>query len=331
MSNVVLGVMTDFTAVQDGDVSFHVTVERIKAIIDLFELYLERGIMYPHEAASLRGKIFFTLSAGFARVGCAATLPLVQRQYRDRTYEFHTGSDLYQSYLFFKALLPRLPRLVMPLNPPSRPPLVVYTDAAFWLKGRPPPPPGLGSQDVCAADMHLSRLRGGLGAVVYDPADKSARAAYSDPPWALLMTSWQHDKKTYIAELEALAAVAVYSTYPDMFVGRRVIHWVDNTVALAALVHGYSGKPDLAKAVNVFYLQSAALRTSVYLDWVPSKANIADLPSRKAFGDLQRELCGLGWDPSMVDSMRVPSVGQWHAPLESWFERFDRPQASNPT
>ena len=145
------------------------------------------------------------------------------------------------------------------------------------------------------------------------------------------MTSWQHDKKTYIAELEALAAVAVYSTYPDMFVGRRVIHWVDNTVALAALVHGYSGKPDLAKAVNVFYLQTAALRASVYLDWVPSKANIADLPSRKAFGDLQRELRGLGWDPSMVDGMRVPSVGQWHAPLESWFERFDRPHASNPT
>jgi len=32
--------------------------------------------------------------------------------------------------------------------------------------------------------------------------------------------------------------------------------------------------------VNVFYLQMVALRASVYFDYVPSKANIADLPSR---------------------------------------------------
>ena len=51
--------------------------------------------------------------------------------------------------------------------------------------------------------------------------------------------------------------------------GRKVNHFVDNTVALSALVHGYSGKPDLAKMVNAFYLQAAGLRTSVYFDYVP--------------------------------------------------------------
>ena len=124
--------------------------------------------------------------------------------------------------------------------------------------------------------------------------------------------------------------MGVYSTYPDLFAGRRAIHFIDNTVALAALVHGYAGKPDLAKIVNVFYLQAAALRTSVYLDWVPSKANIADLPSREALLELSFELRGLGWSPADIHELRVPSVGEWHSPLESWIDRFERTDVSPP-
>ena len=52
-----------------------------------------------------------------------------------------------------------------------------------------------------------------------------------------------------------LAALSVYSTYPDLFRGRTVNHFIDNTVAQAAFVHGYSGKVELAKVVNLFYLQ----------------------------------------------------------------------------
>ena len=44
-------------------------------------------------------------------------------------------------------------------------------------------------------------------------------------------------------------------------------------MALSAYVHGYSGKQELAKTVNVFYLQMVALRASVYFVYVPSKAN----------------------------------------------------------
>eukprot|EP00966_Prymnesium_polylepis_P306153 7074763-Prymnesium_polylepis.1 len=36
-----------------------------------------------------------------------------------------------------------------------------------------------------------------------------------------------------------------------------------------------------------------ALRASIYLDWVPSKANIADLPSRGEFAALRAELRGI--------------------------------------
>ena len=163
-----------------------------------------------------------------------------------------------------------------------------------------------------------ARLRGALGAVVYDPVDHTAYVASAEPPWALLLSSWNSSRKTYIAELETLAAIAVYSTYPSLIAGRRVNHFIDNTVALSALVHGYAGKPDLAKSVNIFYLQMIGLRASVYFDYVPSKANIADLPSRNGWTELRASLLGITLPHAMPDTLILPSVSSWAAPLAAW-------------
>ena len=67
------------------------------------------------------------------------------------------------------------------------------------------------------------------------------------------------DKKTYIAQAELIAALAAYVTLQPVcrdkaglpvpgiqLAGRRVAHFIDNTVALAALVHGYANAPDMA-------------------------------------------------------------------------------------
>ena len=326
-SNVVLGVVSDLSDSTDGTISFHVSEERVSGILEMWDLAFEKRFMSPHVASSIRGKTYFTLSAGYAMVGRAATLTLMQRQYRDVTYGFYEGSELYQSYIFFKALLPRLPHLTIDLLQSTDPPVIVYTDASFWVDRRR-------ANDQECSD-HASMLRGGLGAVVYDTRDQSLYVASAAPPWSLLLSSWRTDRKTYIAELETLAAVAVYSTLPDLLAGRKVMHWIDNTVALSALVHGYSGKPDLAKSVNIMYLQMAALRTSIYFDYVPSKANIADVPSRLfdqpdlLRTELLYELRGLP-SPSFID-LRIPSVAEWLAPLDTWLDRFDRPHTTSPT
>ena len=177
-------------------------------------------------------------------------------------------------------------------------------------------PSARGGGDECSRDR--LRLRGALGAVVYDPVSRRVVFADADPPWNILLSSWRNDRRTYIAELETLAAISVYSTYPNLFKGRRVLHFIDNTVALSALVHGYSGKPDLAKQVNVFYLQMLSLRSAVYFDYVPSKANIADLPSRRMFVQLRSELAGLRGVTRPSDVLRVPSVASWSRPLARW-------------
>ena len=146
--------------------------------------------------------------------------------YWDATHEFVVGSELHHCLLFFEALLPALPPLVLPVVPDPTPPLLVYTDASFYRAKR--------SRGEC--EHPSSRLRGALGAVVLDPVTGRVMYADADPPWGVLLSSWRLGRKTYIAELETLAAISVYTTYPDLFKGRKVNHFIDNTVAFSALV-----------------------------------------------------------------------------------------------
>ena len=314
-SNVVLGVTADLSSASSTppSVRFRAESERIQSVLAAFRAAYARGTLRPHEASSLRGKLFFVLSSAFGMVGRAATLPLVQRQYRDsRPFSFLPGSELHHSLLFFEALLPSLPPLHVPLLQSRRRPLLVYTDASFSTKRA-----RAGDHSRECRDPH-AHLVGFLGAVVYDPDTGVVHVAEGKPNWAVLLASWRDDFKTYIAELEMLAAISVYTTFPSLFSGRSATHYVDNTVALSALVHGYAGKPELAKSVNIFYLQTVALRTAVYFDYVPSKANIADLPSRRMFELLESELVGLRRTSPPHRKLRVPSVAEWDADLTSW-------------
>ena len=205
--------------------------------------------------------------------------------------------------------------------PSDKPPLLIYTDASFSRKRNLR---RLGAS--AAVDLPGGRLSGALGAVVFDPVTNEVRYAAAQPNWAILLSSWRVDRKTYIAELEELAAIAVYSTYPDLVQGRKVHHFIDNTVALSALVNGYSGK-----MTNVFYMQMIGLRASVYFDYVPSKANIADLPSRDRFDLLLPELRGLTVRGLAPDTLVVPSVASWRADLDTWADRHPlRPNTAIP-
>ena len=93
--------------------------------------------------------------------------------------------------------------------------------------------------------------------------------------------------KTYISQVELVAAIMPLYSRPDLFAGRRIIHFIDNTTALSALVNGYSGKPDLARLVNLFHVATIALGCEWWGEWVPSKANLADIPTRAESASLR--------------------------------------------
>ena len=87
-------------------------------------------------------------------------------------------------------------------------------------------------------------------------------------------------RRQQIGQVELVGAIAPYLSMPGELAGRRVIHWIDNTSALAALAKGYSGVPDSAHLVHIFHAWAAAAGTSVWFEYVPTDANPADEPSR---------------------------------------------------
>ena len=158
---------------------------------------------------------------------------------------------------------------------------------------------------------------GWLGFVVYDP--EQARFFYSDSEVPAHILDFFVKKKQKIGQCEILAASMVYTSMPELFRGRSVLHWIDNTSAISCLLHGYSGKLDSALLVNAFHLFNAGLRANIHFEYVESKANISDLPSRREFSYL---LCTLA-------AKRVPTVihaqSTWSGPIRHFLFAGMRP------
>ena len=74
-----------------------------------------------------------------------------------------------------------------------------------------------------------------------------------------------------------------FYTLPELFRNRKVIHFVDNTSAITALLNGYSKAPDSAWMVNIFHTANARIQANTWWEHVDSKANCADMPSRLDF------------------------------------------------
>ena len=232
------------------------------------------------------GKFGFLLAAAAGRVGRAATQPLVQRCHHDESTAF--DAPLRRMLKYFEAVLPRLPPFVVrvgELSASEAQHVCVYSDASYESDG-----------------TH------GLGLFLTDPVTgETLYAAGECPRW--IFERFAPDKVTYIAQLEAVAAVAAYFSFGEHLRGRRVWHFIDNTVALSSLVHGYARRPDMADMSEIFQCAVAGLGIDAWLEWVPSAANVADVPSRldKDQGVLER-----------VGARRVPLVfptaEQWDSP-----------------
>ena len=114
-----------------------------------------------------------------------------------------------------------------------------------------------------------------------------------------------------------LAGVAAYTSRPEQFRDRDVIHFIDNQGALTGLAKGYSRDVDSARLISVFHTMNAAVRANVWFEYVPSAANIADLPSRD---DLEL----LRSDAFKVECFEVvwPTVGEWEGNLIELFQKY---------
>ena len=217
---------------------------------------------------------------------------------------------------FFEVLLevdecgvPRLPPLEIHIHRHSCRPVVVYSDAMF-RRLRP------GAADLWhdARGLPFSRV----GFVVFVPGrDRPIVSRLVLPPWVYSHLS--QEASTLIQQAELIAAVGVYRTLPNLFKGEAAIHFVDNTGALSNLVHGYASRPDCGRLTNAYHLMLADLRCKVWLEWVPSKANVADLPSRDEDLPLLDAIEDAGFVAGFDEvAFDLPPLASWRAPLAAF-------------
>ena len=250
-----LGVTCDLSQAPSGVVMLSPTEGRVKEIIADLQRCKANGYMLPSEAESLFGRLGFVLRTTVGAIGRAATQPLLQRAHQQEG-PFPFTLAMHHMLDFFDATLLSLPPLRLPCGPgrlSDAAPVVVYTDASFNEAGY-----------------------SGLGIVILDGSDRYV-AGCRVPAWLLAAL---RPRGQQINHLEMAAAVAARVTFPDVLAGRKVIHFLDNTTALSKAVHGYANEPDMATITNSLHMCDAMLGIDAWWEWVPSKANVADLPSR---------------------------------------------------
>ena len=87
--------------------------------------------------------------------------------------------------------------------------------------------------------------------------------------------------KTQIIPLERIAAAGTPLTYAKYAEGRDIIFFIDNQSVCGALVKGTSKSRDIQHLATDWHFLTFQLRCRVWIEWVPSEFNPADMLSRE--------------------------------------------------
>ena len=300
-----LGVISDFSQLLlTGVVSMYVDADRKTKLISTISSILAARYASPAAFARLAGKLLFATTWATWRFGRAALQPIFAATSGTFIWaaRFALTAAQIGALTFFLSVIPILPSHVIRLFDrgfSSRPRAYVWTDAC-WSPSSISRPAGLGIVVLLAA-CYIDGI--------YHPA-KWFFAEGNVP--SEFIERFCEPRQQRIGELELLAAVCAYLTFPYQLANRKIIHWIDNTGALAALIKGYASAADLAKIVHAFAVINLAIKCEPWFEYVRSKANIADLPSRGLFDYL------LSLGAIKVDLL-LPPPHWWDEP-QAWFD-----------
>ena len=306
--NTFLGVVDDFSMFgRTGELFASVPAASVEETAAVISRVLQQGSFAgTYGASKLAGKLHFTISWALHRFGRAALGPLHAAAAASGRHE--AVSPLLRDALTFLhellvdadgkcRLRPRRYRLRRRRGQLPRPTLV-WSDAMWEASATHP---------------------AGIGFLVFIPDDEAASPPSEFRGVSLPRGRWRYLSFTvgsdfmlqllrrmqYIGQLEILAAVVVYFSLARELRGRQVIHFIDNSSAMAALVKGYSSAPDSASLVHAFWAMAAYIEVDVWFEYVRSAANIADWPSRGECGALITELRATEIEPTL------PPVGSF--------------------
>ena len=309
---VALGVVFDARALRSERLLFvRPKPSRVTSVVEELHKVLRNNRCGTSQAARLAGKADFINSTLFGRVGRAGLSALKARQYSKNTSQDLTPW-LSAGVSWLAAVLSQAPPRELRLGADSERPFLLYTDGSAEPKAGGPRvdfrnlPPACRLSDL--TDMVV-------GAVLVCPGGEGYYT-YAEVPDAVA-ASWL-PKKQMIGQVELFGGALALATWRSMLETTKVIHFVDNDSATAALIKGYSPKADSAAIVGDYWLLAAKHKILIYVDRVESKSNISDGPSRRDFALMQ--IMGLEWSLPCLDLFLQRSAGGLCHPA-LWFTR----------
>jgi hypothetical protein len=269
---------------------------RVKVIAMVTDV-LQRGHVSVSLAESITGKLRYVMGC-MGRVGLAATNPLTKFCHCGESGERPISAPLFASLRFILSLLRgQLPDFSIRCDQPKQAPVVVFSDASYS-------PASVDEQSYGV---------GGVAFVMYIPDSKRLLFAAATVPQSVLAKlakvreeAGMCAQETFITDLESIAIAAVYmnSACAKWTFDRQVLHFADNQAANAGFIKGYSSAPNLARVVSATHLRWARNNINVWVEYVRSAQNIADLPSRWS----NDELIALG---GVEVTFEFPDVEAW--------------------
>jgi hypothetical protein len=314
-ANPFLGIVSDFER-KPGFVQMRVKKSRREKLLKDLEDVLKSGELTGAQAATFRGKLYFTSLTAFGGVGRAPLQALARRQYSDGE-EKRLDDDLRRAVVAMRALLERLPPRLIPLLDSERSECIYIWSDAMWEPARGDDGEALQVFDeVSGESFYIAKAT--LAFAVYRAWTGTWAHSYKDVGIDILR-QLTPGKKTYIGQLEALAAAAVMHTLPeDWLAGRDGYMWIDNMGAKYSLQKGSARKEDSARIVDSFSKRVASLGFRPWIEYVPSAQNVADLPSRDKWSEYysvigadEHGFLPSGERASEWIEMNVPDVSGW--------------------
>jgi hypothetical protein len=267
-TNPYLGLVCDATrAASHGYISIRAKEStRVKAL-RMLDTHISLDSLSPATAGKLYGLVRFTLVAPFNRLGLAMLQPLQVRQHAKGLSALHypapVTSQLRDALITLRKYLQRVPTAQVTIAPSQRKPVLVWTDAS-------------GAPEF------------GVGIVIYDGETEQLYIARDVMPRRYIdILKRLAPKDEFINQAELLAAAAVYTTYPDILLERSIIHWIDSSSSIHGVFKGYSAKIDSAYIIHALHVAASSIRARIWVEYVDSKSNIADAPTRN--DDISRE------------------------------------------
>lgn len=250
----VIGVILDLRSFPAGEIFVRISNKRVTTITDTISMILKEGVLGCGQAASLAGKLGFTISATFGKVGRARIGLIAKRAYsRHRKLSTALRRTL-QWWLYFMRLYK--PRQV-PTHALSLPTLISYSDGEGGYAG--------------------------IGVAVWASWLPRPLAAFTRVP-DKIRTMWatMAEKSDYkdIYLIEGIGPLILLYAFPKVMRSALWVHFVDNEAAEAALVKGASSLHAADHIVGLTWDRCAQRNLIPYFDRVESSANPVDRLSR---------------------------------------------------